>query len=406
MDVSICVIGVHRSGTSMVARLLSECGIDFGKRTDLEARDSFNPEGYWEDPRFVAVNERLLAASGGDWDFPAPLSLVDSDAEKARAAKLVEPRGRPWGWKDPRTSLTLPFWRELLPDLRAVICVRNPLEVAGSLRQRNGHSQTYGLNLWLTYNQRLLEAMPKGRRIVTHYDSWFADPGAELRRISGLLQLEIPEPLLASAVATVKGGHRHQRSSGKGLAEVSFNGEILETYRALCEEAGWDSGVTAGQARAAPAASAWESRARIDAAALELEAAQTVNRDLWAQVQAAEARSRADAEERARLLAGNGQRLRELSGQLQEKERALQERDRQLESKSAEVEVLQAQVGELLRQLDAARQEWERIRSGFGWPMLEELWKWRARLIPHGSLRDQAIAGGLRLVRQRQKQTR
>ena len=66
-----------------------------------------------------------------------------------------------WGWKDPRNSLTLPFWQELLPNLKTLIIVRNPLEVAYSMRERNGTSYAFGLRLWEIYNRRLIEAAGK-----------------------------------------------------------------------------------------------------------------------------------------------------------------------------------------------------------------------------------------------------
>ena len=65
-----------------------------------------------------------------------------------------------WAWKDPRTALTMPFWRQLLPGLKVVVCVRNPLEVAHSLSQRGMSSLAFGLRLWQTYYERLLAAVP------------------------------------------------------------------------------------------------------------------------------------------------------------------------------------------------------------------------------------------------------
>ena len=75
-----------------------------------------------------------------------------------------------WGWKDPRNSLTLPFWQDLVPGLKTLIMVRNPLEVAYSMRERNGTSYAFGLRLWEIYNRRLIEAAGKHDRLVTHYD--------------------------------------------------------------------------------------------------------------------------------------------------------------------------------------------------------------------------------------------
>ena len=81
-----------------------------------------------------------------------------------------------WGWKDPRNSLTLPFWQKLLPGMKTLIMVRNPLEVAHSMRERNGTSYSFGLRLWEIYNRRLIETASEQERLVTHYDLFFEDP--------------------------------------------------------------------------------------------------------------------------------------------------------------------------------------------------------------------------------------
>src|SRR5207237_264153 len=83
-----------------------------------------------------------------------------------------------WGWKDPRTSLTIPLWLELVPDLRVVVCLRNPLDVALSLRKRGMFSYSSSLLLWLEYNERLLDGVPAKQLLVTDYDTYFPEPKA------------------------------------------------------------------------------------------------------------------------------------------------------------------------------------------------------------------------------------
>ena len=92
-----------------------------------------------------------------------------------------------WGWKDPRNSLTLPFWQKLLPGMKTLIMVRNPLEVAHSMKERNGTSYSFGLRLWEIYNRRVIEAASEQGRLVTHYDLFFHDAERELRRIADFI---------------------------------------------------------------------------------------------------------------------------------------------------------------------------------------------------------------------------
>ena len=95
-----------------------------------------NPGGFWEHLSFVALNDELLEALGGAWDLPPKSneSLSDErlDVLRTKARLLIEvfQSAQIWGWKDPRNSLTLPFWEDLLPGLKTLIIVRNPLEVA------------------------------------------------------------------------------------------------------------------------------------------------------------------------------------------------------------------------------------------------------------------------------------
>ncbi|HEX3619390.1 MAG TPA: hypothetical protein VHU16_03370, partial [Candidatus Udaeobacter sp.] len=156
----ICIAGAHRSGTSMVTRLLHRCGLELGPESDLMPPQADNPEGFWEHLGFVALNEELLNELGGAWDLPPKADENSTHARldplRMKARLLIErfDSAKVWGWKDPRNSLTLPFWQDLLQGLKTLIVVRNPLEVAYSMRERNGTSFSLGLRLWEIYNRR------------------------------------------------------------------------------------------------------------------------------------------------------------------------------------------------------------------------------------------------------------
>ena len=83
-----------------------------------------------------------------------------------------------WGFKDPRSCLTMrSSGSGLEPQLRFVLCVRHPLEVALSLKRRNQNSYSLGLSLWERYYATVLESGHAAeRRIVTHYDTFFRRP--------------------------------------------------------------------------------------------------------------------------------------------------------------------------------------------------------------------------------------
>ena len=178
----VCIAGMHRSGTSMVARLLNLCGLYLGEDEDLMRKAADNPEGFWENLHFVDINEKILDALQGGWDIPpaVPPSWESSalfDQFRHEAAQLIKAMEdhTAWGWKDPCNSLTLPFWQDLIPDVKVVVCLRHPHEVALSLAQRGSSSVAFAARLWYAYTERLLAAVPQHIRIITHYNAFFYD---------------------------------------------------------------------------------------------------------------------------------------------------------------------------------------------------------------------------------------
>jgi sulfotransferase family protein len=239
----ICIAGMHRAGTSMVARVLEGCGLDLGGPAHFAPPAPDNRDGYWEDLRFVALNDRILDRLGGAWDHPPALTrgweaLPDLDPERREAEALAGGRAEPWGWKDPRTSLTVPLWKRLLPSLKVVVCVRNPLEVADSLRARGYTSERFGLALWEAYHRTLDEAVDDSFALVTHYHSFLADPRAELTRLLDFTGLR-PSPAVRDAViSAASSAARHQRRTSAEVESSGLSGAGKRLYAALCQRSG------------------------------------------------------------------------------------------------------------------------------------------------------------------------
>lgn len=227
----------------MVTRLLNLSGLDLGAEVDLvpAAGAVHQP---WENLQFSRTNDALLSVLGGGWDmvpaFPAgwcDLPLVQP--HRRQADQLVRSFTRPhWGWKDPCNSLLLDFWQAVLPQMKVLICVRNPLDVARSLQARGPFSQAFALDLWYRYNRRILDLIEPGRRVVTHYDAYFADAPAELRRVLALLDLPLNDAAITSAVATVDPRLRHSAATLVELEHATLRDEIPALYASLCREAG------------------------------------------------------------------------------------------------------------------------------------------------------------------------
>ena len=240
----ICIAGMHRSGTSMVTRLLQVCGLFLGPEEEL-GFDTNNGEPHWENVRFVVLNDKILNRLGGSWDNPPKLvagweHTREVEPLRSQAKKLIKRfRGQQyWGWKDPRNSLTLPFWRRIVPDLRLVVCLRNPLEVSHSLRVRGDLIGIPLFQLWLAYYRELLSAIPLQKRVVTHYQSYFQDPAAELQRVANAIGMEVSADVIYRACAHISGNLRHHRMKTSELAAMNVPDEVQALYLKLCQEAG------------------------------------------------------------------------------------------------------------------------------------------------------------------------
>jgi Sulfotransferase family len=241
----VAIAGMHRSGSSLVARLLHLCGLDLGPEDRLMPAANDNPEGFWESLPFVHINDCVIGEFGGWWDRPSqPLPgwecapLLDCRREQARDLPGQLGLTEPWGWKDPRNSLTIPFWLNIWPDLRVVVCVRNPLEVANSLLQRDRFPFGKSLKLWHEYYQRLVNSAPTSALIVTHFDSFFIDPIAELTRLVEFLRLPADRGQIASACAAVVTGLRHSQLGANDLVKSATSIELQRLYLCLCRDGG------------------------------------------------------------------------------------------------------------------------------------------------------------------------
>jgi hypothetical protein len=152
---TVLILGMHRSGTSCLAGSLQEAGLYLGEVNTVAPH---NAKGNRESLAIMVLQDDLLRANGGDWDAP-PATVIWSVEHRARRDAIIAtyPNDRIWGFKDPRTLLTLAGWLEALPSVRFVGTFRHPLAVAASLHARNGVPVEKSLALWSTYNCLLLD---------------------------------------------------------------------------------------------------------------------------------------------------------------------------------------------------------------------------------------------------------
>ena len=205
----IVVLGMHRSGTSVITRGLQVMGVELGERL-IPAITGNNEKGFWEDIDLNALDAEMLGALNSDWHHLAPIEPGDVAALHnknyfLRAVELLRQKvgsAPVFGFKDPRVAKLLPFWKEVFDhcqfNMNYILTLRHPLSVVKSLAKRDGMAAEQGYLLWLGHVVESLIGSTDSKRILVDYDRLMQSPDAELTRISKCLGLEIDPAELQS----------------------------------------------------------------------------------------------------------------------------------------------------------------------------------------------------------------
>lgn len=214
---------MHRSGTSCLAGCLQEAGLEMGEVIEAAPH---NRKGNREHRMVRGLNDEVLAHSGGSWRRP-PARLQWHGGHREQRDGLLRRHShlKQWGFKDPRTTLTLPFWREGSPDIRLVGTFRHPMSVARSLARRDGIWISEAVELWTMYNRRMLEYHRELPFPIVSFDLAGDDYRAAVRAAGKTLGFKMdPEgPRFVESILV------HQKASG----EDGLGPETLSIYREL-----------------------------------------------------------------------------------------------------------------------------------------------------------------------------
>lgn len=184
---SVVILGMHRSGTSVLAGSLQEVGLVLG---DVVTQAPHNKKGNRENRAIMFMQEDLLRCNGGSWDNP-PEAVHWEQLHLAVRDLFIAgfEEARIWGFKDPRTLITLDGWLDVLPNAALVGIFRHPTRVALSLQQRNGFPMEKGFRLWQVYNQRLLHLHRAREFPLMEFHENADEFRSKLRRVIALLEL-------------------------------------------------------------------------------------------------------------------------------------------------------------------------------------------------------------------------
>lgn len=236
----VILLGMHRSGTTLLSRLLRHEGLRLGRLRGKDTDESLH---------FQYLNQSMLRAVEGSWDDPLPfIRALDDPLPRAKLMGVLShflhsPKkarqfmgfgwtchrslleaNQLWGWKDPRTCLTFPLFHAFFPDAKVIFIHRNGVDVAQSLHVRNerlqhtaAHSETCGtlagaFSLWEIYNQQCLQhlkGVPDGQKMVVGYEQLLEDPKTVLPQLFAFAGFSETIDALHRKIAAIDGGKAH-----------------------------------------------------------------------------------------------------------------------------------------------------------------------------------------------------
>lgn len=252
----VIVVGMHRSGTSLLARLLEECGVHMGNRQSRSKTESLF---------FREINASVLDLIGCSWRCVEGLPTVEELAEDyawlvdkmrkdlgegvltgylgLRGVTGLIRGGLRWGWKDPRSALTLPLWGRVYPKAMVVHVCRDGRDTALSLMARDAKQSgnplgqptqrqierfASDLRLWEVYVSRVREASRRFEGVYTlKYEDLLANPRAELAEVLERLGLDTAAAQKASRLIDPTRSYRVKRSSPEWMKRPELSSPLL-----------------------------------------------------------------------------------------------------------------------------------------------------------------------------------
>ena len=248
---AVLVLGMHRSGTSVISKALNALGCYVGDNLMPPSPD--NEKGYWEDMDIVAFNDSLLAQYQSSWELLlASINEGCSDillaSYKQQARSLIKDKfisKTKIVIKDPRISVLLPFWQEQLESqgfqVKVILCLRHPRAVADSLSRRDQFSDNKSFQLWREYTIAVLETV-QDDLLVVDYEHVMAGAENQVNRIADFLGLDqsiLQSPTMRASIKAyseefIDSSLLHHQS-GVGSSDEKIPEYIDTLYQALRE---------------------------------------------------------------------------------------------------------------------------------------------------------------------------
>ena len=226
----LIVLGMHRSGTSALTGVLQNQGIKTG--ITVNGKGAENMKGFFENTKIQKLNKKIFKDCKVKWDsYTKVLKPKKKFLEQGK--KIIElefKNSNLFVIKDPRICLLIPFWGKVFEQLdievKIINIIRNPLEVAESLKKRNGFLKEKSLMLWLYYVLEAEYHSRKFHRILITFNELINNHAKVLNRIFKKFNLNIQ---YANNEFLDKNLKHHNFKIGNNLACEVYNQLLQET---------------------------------------------------------------------------------------------------------------------------------------------------------------------------------
>ena len=276
MNGPFVIVGMHRSGTSLVSRILDRSGVFMGLDLQEDHESKF----------FIKMNKWIYENAGADWARPMALQeLMDYEPAKKKVEEYVKSRvssksskkysgkrlkkglfdlDSKWGWKDPRNGPTLPIWKEIWPEMKIIHVTRHGVDVAASLQARsskNWEQDESRFSKWVKMYRWKDSKSPirRGQRAATlshalefwseqmevenknleecefvlevRYEDLLTKPKSAIKQIWNFIDIERDDSLLEDISQSIDGSRAYAYKKDEEMRAFALeNSEILEIF--------------------------------------------------------------------------------------------------------------------------------------------------------------------------------
>jgi hypothetical protein len=243
---TVVILGMHRSGSSVVASLCAGLGVNMGGRLLSGLED--NPFGHFEDSDFVTLNEKILHSLNKTWDLPPSKEEVLSAKPifENEIKLLMSGKSGIWGWKAPRTSILLPLYNDFLTNPYFIICDRDDQEIAESIKKRNKIPLWAGKRISKIYKKRIHSFESNGilkKVLKINFSDVKENPTDIVTKINSFLELENSTDLIKQVSEKVRDrkslNQKKEQIQSKKKSKKGLWRSIRRFFKKLPVTTGW-----------------------------------------------------------------------------------------------------------------------------------------------------------------------